>query len=255
MQAAVEAVGTVERDEQIKLADWLRENEVDTILGPLSWDEQGSPRASSWSASGRTGCRRSCCRTRRPPREDHPGVAAEEPTGERRRLVGMPRRRPLRAVRDGVHPDPHPGPAGRRGLRPAGLGPDADLRRDEGDQHRPRRAGDPGGVPDLLAVDRDRPRSPAGDPDHDAGHVRPSAGCSTWPRWADPDRAGGGVGAADLRAGPGVRGPDGLDLGQHVALGAAALRQRVVRDRRDLPAAGPGVRRRAGGGGAGLRST
>ena len=43
MQAAVEAVGTVERDQQIKLADWLRENEVDTILGPLSWDEQGRP--------------------------------------------------------------------------------------------------------------------------------------------------------------------------------------------------------------------
>ncbi len=43
MQAAVDAVGTVERDQQIKLADWLRENEVDTILGPLSWDEQGRP--------------------------------------------------------------------------------------------------------------------------------------------------------------------------------------------------------------------
>ena len=43
MQAAVEAVGTVERDQQVKLADWLRENEVDTILGPLSWDEQGRP--------------------------------------------------------------------------------------------------------------------------------------------------------------------------------------------------------------------
>jgi branched-chain amino acid transport system substrate-binding protein len=43
MQAAVKAVGTVERDQQIKLADWLRENEVETILGPLSWDEQGRP--------------------------------------------------------------------------------------------------------------------------------------------------------------------------------------------------------------------
>ena len=43
MQAAVEAVGTVERDQQIKLADWLRENTVQTILGPLSWDEQGRP--------------------------------------------------------------------------------------------------------------------------------------------------------------------------------------------------------------------
>src|SRR5215216_6405900 len=43
MQKAVEEVGTVERKEQIKLADWLRENEVDTILGPLSWDDLGRP--------------------------------------------------------------------------------------------------------------------------------------------------------------------------------------------------------------------
>jgi branched-chain amino acid transport system substrate-binding protein len=43
LQAAVKAVGSVERDDQLKLADWLRENEVDTILGPLSWDETGAP--------------------------------------------------------------------------------------------------------------------------------------------------------------------------------------------------------------------
>jgi branched-chain amino acid transport system substrate-binding protein len=42
MQAAVEAVGSI--DDQLALADWLRENEVDTILGPLSWNEDGSPR-------------------------------------------------------------------------------------------------------------------------------------------------------------------------------------------------------------------
>jgi branched-chain amino acid transport system substrate-binding protein len=41
MQAAVEAVGSI--DDQQKLADWLRENEVDTILGPLSWNDDGSP--------------------------------------------------------------------------------------------------------------------------------------------------------------------------------------------------------------------
>jgi branched-chain amino acid transport system substrate-binding protein len=43
LQAAVDAVGTIERERQIELADWLRENQVDTILGPLSWDEQGRP--------------------------------------------------------------------------------------------------------------------------------------------------------------------------------------------------------------------
>ena len=41
MQAAVEAVGSI--DDQAKLADWLRSNKVDTILGPLSWNEDGSP--------------------------------------------------------------------------------------------------------------------------------------------------------------------------------------------------------------------
>ena len=43
LEAAVKEVGTIERERQLELADWLRENEVDTILGPLSWDEQGRP--------------------------------------------------------------------------------------------------------------------------------------------------------------------------------------------------------------------
>ena len=30
-------------DDQLALADWLRENEVDTILGPLSWNDDGQP--------------------------------------------------------------------------------------------------------------------------------------------------------------------------------------------------------------------
>ena len=42
LQAAVEAVGSIE--DQTALADWLHENEVETILGPLSWDETGAPR-------------------------------------------------------------------------------------------------------------------------------------------------------------------------------------------------------------------
>ncbi len=41
LQAAVEGVGSI--DDQAALADWLRENEVETILGPLSWDETGAP--------------------------------------------------------------------------------------------------------------------------------------------------------------------------------------------------------------------
>jgi branched-chain amino acid transport system substrate-binding protein len=41
LQAAVEAVGDIE--DQEAMADWLRENEVETILGPLSWNDDGSP--------------------------------------------------------------------------------------------------------------------------------------------------------------------------------------------------------------------
>jgi branched-chain amino acid transport system substrate-binding protein len=43
LQATVEANETVERADQLKLADWLRENDVETILGTLSWDETGAP--------------------------------------------------------------------------------------------------------------------------------------------------------------------------------------------------------------------
>jgi branched-chain amino acid transport system substrate-binding protein len=41
MQKAVEEVGSIE--DQAALADYLHNNEVDTILGPLSWDERGAP--------------------------------------------------------------------------------------------------------------------------------------------------------------------------------------------------------------------
>jgi branched-chain amino acid transport system substrate-binding protein len=34
----------VEKADQLKLADWIRSNSVDTILGTLSWNENGSPK-------------------------------------------------------------------------------------------------------------------------------------------------------------------------------------------------------------------
>jgi branched-chain amino acid transport system substrate-binding protein len=40
VQAAVEEVGSLDQD---KLAEWLHSNEVETILGPLAWDETGAP--------------------------------------------------------------------------------------------------------------------------------------------------------------------------------------------------------------------
>jgi branched-chain amino acid transport system substrate-binding protein len=42
LQAGVEAVGEIDQD---KIADWLHANKVDTILGPLSWDETGAPQS------------------------------------------------------------------------------------------------------------------------------------------------------------------------------------------------------------------
>lgn len=42
LAAAATAVGSI--DDQAKLADWLRENTVDTVLGPLSWNQDGSPK-------------------------------------------------------------------------------------------------------------------------------------------------------------------------------------------------------------------
>jgi branched-chain amino acid transport system substrate-binding protein len=41
LAAAVEAVGSI--DDQEKLADWLREHPVQTILGELRWNSDGSP--------------------------------------------------------------------------------------------------------------------------------------------------------------------------------------------------------------------
>jgi branched-chain amino acid transport system substrate-binding protein len=41
MQAAVKAVGSI--DDQAKLAEWVRSNKVNTILGDLSWDQTGAP--------------------------------------------------------------------------------------------------------------------------------------------------------------------------------------------------------------------
>lgn len=45
--AAVEAVGCAEPDPecQQQLIDWLRDNEVDTVVGPLSWDAEGRPQS------------------------------------------------------------------------------------------------------------------------------------------------------------------------------------------------------------------
>ena len=84
LQAAVKAVGTIDRERQLELADWLRENEVDTILGPLTWDDLGP-------AGGRVP-RRPVAERRSGDRaarggghlgQDHPGVAAG-----RRRVEG-----------------------------------------------------------------------------------------------------------------------------------------------------------------------
>lgn len=42
LAAAINGVGSF--DDQLALADWLRGNSVDTVLGNLSWNEDGSPK-------------------------------------------------------------------------------------------------------------------------------------------------------------------------------------------------------------------
>jgi branched-chain amino acid transport system substrate-binding protein len=42
LAAAVNGVGSI--DDQAKLAEWLHANSVDTLLGPLSWNADGSPK-------------------------------------------------------------------------------------------------------------------------------------------------------------------------------------------------------------------
>jgi branched-chain amino acid transport system substrate-binding protein len=43
IESAVKGVKSVERKDQSKLAQWLRDNKVETVLGPLTWDETGRP--------------------------------------------------------------------------------------------------------------------------------------------------------------------------------------------------------------------
>lgn len=43
LQAAIEAVGKIDQD---AIAAWLHDNEVQTILGPLSWEKTGEPKGS-----------------------------------------------------------------------------------------------------------------------------------------------------------------------------------------------------------------
>lgn len=54
LQAAVEAVGDIE--DQKALADYLHSNEVETILGPLRWDDAGRPQSefllAQWQGDG-----------------------------------------------------------------------------------------------------------------------------------------------------------------------------------------------------------
>lgn len=52
LQAATTAVGSVD---QIKIRDWLHANEVETILGPLSWEASGAPKGQFLLAQWQSG--------------------------------------------------------------------------------------------------------------------------------------------------------------------------------------------------------
>jgi branched-chain amino acid transport system substrate-binding protein len=52
LQAGVQAVGEIDQD---KIAEWLHANKVDTILGPLSWDQTGAPQSDFLLAQWQSG--------------------------------------------------------------------------------------------------------------------------------------------------------------------------------------------------------
>jgi branched-chain amino acid transport system substrate-binding protein len=52
LQAATTAVGAID---QAKIRDWLHANEVQTILGPLSWTETGEPKGQFLLAQWQSG--------------------------------------------------------------------------------------------------------------------------------------------------------------------------------------------------------
>ena len=52
LEAAVKGVGEINQD---KLRDWLHANEVETILGPLKWDERGAPQSEFFLAQWQSG--------------------------------------------------------------------------------------------------------------------------------------------------------------------------------------------------------
>ncbi len=52
LQAAVEKVGEIDQD---KIKDYLHSNEVETILGPLSWNEKGEPQGNFILAQWQSG--------------------------------------------------------------------------------------------------------------------------------------------------------------------------------------------------------
>ena len=115
--------------------DWLPENEVETILGPLSWDEDRLRRKeSSSSVSGRRA---------------RPEIVLPEEAATAEIVPGGARAAP---ADDPAGPEPRARPAPRRCLRARGRRADPDLRGHAGDQHRPRRVPDPGRLHHLLAV-------------------------------------------------------------------------------------------------------
>ena len=52
LQAAATAVGSID---QTKIRDWLHSNEVQTILGPLSWTQTGEPKGQFLLAQWQSG--------------------------------------------------------------------------------------------------------------------------------------------------------------------------------------------------------
>ncbi len=105
---------------------------------PLSWDDDGAPQGDFLIGQWQDG-----------------EVAVRAPRGVRHHRRARARAGCRAAPADDrVPPDPPPRPAAGRRLRPGSEWADPDLRRHEGDQHRPWRLPDPGGLHHLHALGR-----------------------------------------------------------------------------------------------------
>ena len=180
-------VGSID---QTKIRDWLHANEVQTILGPLSWTDKGEPQGQFLLAQWQS----SKVQVVAPPEPRRP----DRRQPEARLEVELDMAQLSRPWSSGLLI------GGVYALMASG--PDADLRGHEDHQHRPGRVPHPGRDGHLVAVAGDRHRPDPRLGDHDADDVRLRLGALPHGGLPDPRAVTVDVGAAHVRDRPGHRG-------------------------------------------------